>query len=44
MLMNKTHKPSSVNIEIAMRERLNLKRKIGGSTLGQVSVQNHVHI
>ncbi len=36
MMMNKTHKASSVNIEVAMRERLNMKRKMGGSVLGQV--------
>ncbi|XP_022095508.1 eukaryotic elongation factor 2 kinase-like isoform X2 [Acanthaster planci] len=36
MMMNKTHKPSSVNVEMAMRARLNMERKTGGSTLGQV--------
>ncbi|XP_071796451.1 eukaryotic elongation factor 2 kinase-like isoform X2 [Asterias amurensis] len=36
MMMNKTHKASSVNIEVAMRERLDMKRKMGGSVLGQV--------
>ncbi|XP_038064162.1 eukaryotic elongation factor 2 kinase-like isoform X2 [Patiria miniata] len=36
MFMNKTHKASSVNVEMAMRARLNMQRKIGGSTLGQI--------
>ena len=36
MMRNKTHKASSVNIEVAMRERLDMKRKMGGSVLGQV--------
>ena len=39
-MMNKTHKASSVNIEIALRERLNLRRKMGGSILGQVSLDS----
>ena len=36
MFMNQQHKASSVNSEMLMRAKLNMK-KAGGSILGQVS-------